>query len=172
MGLDIRLNQRLDLQLKLAPQIIQSIELLQLPAMDLLDVIEQELDTNEFLEKTPSERLADEESSSNGTDAEVKEGSEDGLKEDELERYEQMDIWDDPSLRRPRSRDEGLLNAKMEAMQNTASTGPSLQDELTAQYLLLDVDERFQQLAEQIIFNINAEGYLAYPLEEILEPAW
>ena len=58
MGLDIRLNQRLDLQLKLAPQIIQSIELLQLPAMDLLDAIEQELDTNEFLEKTPAERLA------------------------------------------------------------------------------------------------------------------
>ncbi|NRA94931.1 MAG: RNA polymerase factor sigma-54 [Planctomycetes bacterium] len=170
MGLDIRLNQRLDLQLKLAPQIIQSIELLQLPAMDLLDAIEQELDTNEFLEKTPAERLADEESSDNGADAEVKEGSEDGLKEDELERYEQMDIWDDPSLRRPRSRDEGLLNAKMEAMQNTASSGPSLQDELTAQYLLLDVDERFQQLAEQIIFNISAEGYLAYPLEEILEP--
>ncbi|MAB90421.1 MAG: RNA polymerase sigma-54 factor [Planctomycetes bacterium] len=170
MGLDIRLNQRLDLQLRLAPQIIQSIELLQLPAMDLLDVIEQELDTNEFLEKTPSERVTDEEPGGNGTEAEVKEGSEEGLKEDELERYEQMDIWDDPSLRRPRSRDEGLLNAKMEAMQNTASTGPSLQDELTAQYLLLDVDERFQQLAEQIIFNISADGYLSYPLEEVLEP--
>ena len=53
VSLDLRLNQRLDLSLKLAPQIIQSIELLQLPAMDLMDVIEAELDTNEFLEMVP-----------------------------------------------------------------------------------------------------------------------
>lgn len=171
MGLDIRLNQRLDLQLRLAPQIIQSIELLQLPAMDLLDVIDQELDTNEFLEKTPTETVAEETpatASENGTETET--AADERMKEEELERYEQMDIWDDPSLRRPRSRDESLLNAKMEAMQNTASTGPSLQDNLTEQYLLLDVDERFQPLAEQIIFNIGEDGYLTYPLEEILEP--
>ncbi len=168
MGLDIRLNQRLDLQLKLAPQIIQSIELLQLPSMDLLDVIDQELDINEYLEKVSSSTAEAEEQ--NGATTEAPESSEDSLKQDELERYEQMDIWDDPSLRRPRSRDESFLNGKMEAMQNTASVGRSLQETLGDQYLLLDVDPRFQPLAEQIIFNIGEDGYLSYPLEDVLEP--
>jgi len=169
VGLDIRLNQKLDLQLRLAPQIIQSIELLQLPAMDLLEVIEQELDTNEYLEKTPQETAPE---ATPDTPAESKDGeeSEDQLKDDELERYEQMDIWDDPSLRRPRSRDESFLNAKMEVMQNTASSGPSLQDGLLEQYSLLDRDERFDPLARQFIFNIDESGYVTYPLEEILEP--
>jgi RNA polymerase sigma-54 factor len=84
MGLDIRLQQRLDLSLKLAPQIIQSIELLQLPALDLLEMIEQELDTNEFLEKVPSELTAEPAKEAAGEDGEKT--------DDEVERYDQMDI--------------------------------------------------------------------------------
>ncbi len=39
MRLDVSLQQRLSQQLRLAPQIIQSIEILQLPAMDLRELI-------------------------------------------------------------------------------------------------------------------------------------
>jgi len=191
MGLDLRLNQRLDLQLKLAPQIIQSIELLQLPAIDLLDVIEQELDTNEFLEKADAaevktesetepvvgeaneEKSEDEGGSIEGTVDDVIEESpaadEQALIDAEIEQLERLDIWDDPSLRRAAPKDEESLNAKMEAMQNTASDGPSLQDRLLEQYLLLDLDERYRPLAEQIIYNIDDNGYLSYSLDEILE---
>jgi RNA polymerase sigma-54 factor len=168
MGLDIRLHQRLDLQLRLAPQIIQSIELLQLPAMDLLDVIEQELDTNEFLEKATDATPDD--SQDTLVAGEEPQGTEAEVKDQEIERYEQMDIWDDPSLRRPRSRDEDFLNGKMEAMQNTASSGPSLQDNLLDQYHLLDIDDRFMPLAEQIIFNINDNGYRACSLDDVIKP--
>jgi RNA polymerase sigma-54 factor len=162
MGLDIRLQQRLDLSLKLAPQIIQSIELLQLPALDLLEMIEQELDTNEFLEKVPSELTAEPAKEAAGEDGEKT--------DDEVERYDQMDIWDDPSLRRPRSRDDDRMHAKMEAMQNTASDGPSLQARLLEQFHLLENAEKDLPLAEQIIFNIDDRGYLSYTLSEVLEP--
>src|SRR5436190_18816488 len=50
MRLDVSLQQRLSQQLRLAPQIIQSIEILQLPAMDLKELIENELQENEMLE--------------------------------------------------------------------------------------------------------------------------
>jgi len=50
MKLGLGLSQKLGLQLKLAPQIIQSIEILQLPAMDLKELIENELQENEALE--------------------------------------------------------------------------------------------------------------------------
>ena len=50
MRLEISLQQKLQLQMKLAPQIIQSIEILQLPTLDLRDMIDQELLENETLE--------------------------------------------------------------------------------------------------------------------------
>jgi RNA polymerase sigma-54 factor len=181
MALELRMHQKLDLQLRLAPQIIQSIELLQLPAIDLLDVIEQELDTNEFLEKgegteTAETTVTEEPAATDGaseeqtTVAEEEAATDDSaLKEAEIERLEQADIWDDPTLRRSASRDEESLNAKMEAMQNTASLGPTLQDALLEQYTLLDLDERLRPLAEQIIYNIDENGYVSYSLEEVLE---
>ena len=171
MGLDIRLSQRLDLQLKLAPQIIQSIELLQLPSMDLTDVIEQELDTNEYLEKVEPGEREDEKTPDERVDEKPEDPAATEAREEEFERLERMDIWDDdPSLRRRRTRDEESLNAKMEAMQNAPGAGPTLQDALTEQYLVLDEPERYQPLAEQIIYNIDDNGYLEYPLEEILVP--
>lgn len=167
MALDLRQNLKLDLQLRLAPQIIQSIELLQLPAIDLAELIDQQLDTNEFLEKVePGESPADDQETA---DREEPRSEEAEIREEEIERLEQADIWDDPSLRRPIVRDEEALNAKLEAMQNAASNGPSLQDHLLDQYRLLDLEERYEPLAEQIIYNIDDNGYVAYPLEEVLE---
>ena len=51
MRLELSMRARLEQQLRLAPQIIQSIEILQLPAQDLLELIEQELVENEGLER-------------------------------------------------------------------------------------------------------------------------
>ncbi|MHC4137449.1 MAG: RNA polymerase factor sigma-54, partial [Planctomycetota bacterium] len=51
MRLEISLAQKLSLQLKLAPQIIQSIEILQLPALSLQELIETALGENEALER-------------------------------------------------------------------------------------------------------------------------
>ncbi|MHC4817236.1 MAG: RNA polymerase factor sigma-54, partial [Planctomycetota bacterium] len=51
MRLEVSLAQKLSLQLKLAPQIIQSIEILQLPALSLQELIETALGENEALER-------------------------------------------------------------------------------------------------------------------------
>ena len=51
MRLDVSLSQKLSLQLKLAPQIIQSIEILQLPALSLQELVEAALGENEALER-------------------------------------------------------------------------------------------------------------------------
>ena len=50
LDLGLNMNMKLSQQLRLAPQIIQSIEILQLPAMDLRELIENELQENEALE--------------------------------------------------------------------------------------------------------------------------
>ena len=49
-GLD--LSQRLKLEQKLAPQLIQSLQLLQLTTLELEQLLKQELEVNPFLEET------------------------------------------------------------------------------------------------------------------------
>ena len=159
MSMDLRLHQKMELGLRLAPQMIQSIELLQLQSMDLEAAIEKELDINEFLERaeTTSDQVVD---NSNERDREAA----------EEERLERLDIWDDPETRRRPASQVGETDGKLEAMLNTADAAPSLQQRLLEQYALLGVDARFDELAEAIIGNVNEDGFLSGPLEEILQP--
>jgi RNA polymerase sigma-54 factor len=166
VSLDLRLNQRLDLSLKLAPQIIQSIELLQLPAMDLKDVIEAELDTNEFLELVPrNETLPAVERNGKATvtEEDVPATAEDNESSDAFG-------WHDAFGRTRRTGDDDPGQNKIEAMNNTASAGPTLQESVLEQYRMLPDSDAREALAEQIIFNLDDNGYLSYPLEDVLAP--
>ncbi len=78
MRLEASLQARQEMRLKLAPQIIQSIEILQLPLLDLRERIEEELLENPLLEVTPAseENTAEEsteesETASNGEEPDV-----------------------------------------------------------------------------------------------------
>ncbi len=158
MGIDMRMHQKLELGLRLAPQMIQSIELLQLPAMDLNAAIDKELDVNEFLERAETAQPVADNSTERERDAA------------EEERYERMDIWDDAETRRTKSRGDEGTDVKMEAMYNTPDNAPGLQESLRRQYAMLEVDSRFDELAEAIIGNINDDGLLSCGLEEVLLP--
>jgi RNA polymerase sigma-54 factor len=176
MGLDMRLGLGQRLDLRLAPQIIQSIELLQLPSLDLLDMIQAELDVNEFLEAVPREtapttadgraaKLEAERARDEGAPTKSDERAEETAGRDEL------DGWQDLSDRRPKGEagdDPGL--DKIEAMNNTASGGPTLSESVLDQFRLLPDGERLLPLAEQIAFNLDDKGYLACPLEDAVRP--
>lgn len=157
--MDLRLQQKMELGLRLAPQMIQSIELLQLQSMDLESAIEAELDVNEFLERTDD---APQEAADNQNERERE-----AAEEEQLER---LDIWDDPETRRRPVQQSGEPDGKLEAMLNTAGSAPGLQQQLLDQYALLGVDARFDELAEAIIGNLNEDGFLTGALEEVLQP--
>src|SRR5437763_8635132 len=64
MRLDTTMSQRMDQRMILAPRMIQSMEILQLPIMALQERIEQELQENpvlELKEATPEENATEEE---------------------------------------------------------------------------------------------------------------
>jgi RNA polymerase sigma-54 factor len=173
VSFDLRLNQRLDLSLKLAPQIIQSIELLQLPAMDLKDVIEAELDTNEFLEIVPKAdaRLPYERNGTKGPEVDETAAPADGSGiPDRADGGGDPGSWNDAFGGRRRGSDDDPGQNKIEAMNNTASDGPTLQESVLAQYRILPDSDHRAQLAEQIIFNLDDNGYLSCPLEDVLAP--
>jgi RNA polymerase sigma-54 factor len=174
MRLEVSLAQKLSLQLKLAPQIIQSIEILQLPALSLQELVETALSENEALERAddatpeaPAEEQAapDARSETNGRDGEEVEAIADTL--DRLERLEAAADrdWQDFGRRRAAA---GGEDPKFEAMNNTAAATTTLQDNLWEQFVLLDPDEDDRTIGRQIIFSLDENGFLAYPLEDVL----
>lgn len=180
MRMETSLHQRLEQKLKLAPQIIQSIEILQLPAIDLQDLIKQEMLENPTLEVEEGEaEQGDDKSATNAAEAPAEEPT---LKEatpeveekpDELEaefeRIEGMEsAWKDSFSGRASGIGEDGKDKKLEAMQNTAAKPSSLQDYLFDQFNLIDVKEpRARQVGEHLIYNIDdTTGWLGYRKED------
>src|SRR5262245_24647367 len=162
MRLEVSLAQKLSLQLKLAPQIIQSIEILQLPALSLQELVETALQENEALERvddaspeTPAEDEAPGAPSASNGRSEAEAETE--AVADTLERLEKLEAaadrdWQDFG---PRRVSGGGEDAKFEAMNNTAATTTSLQDNLYEQFVLLDPDEDDRAIGRQLIFNLD-----------------
>ncbi|MFH1549322.1 MAG: RNA polymerase factor sigma-54 [Planctomycetota bacterium] len=168
MKMEIILRQRLEQKLKLAPQIIQSIEILQLPALDLQELITRELQENPVLEV--GEPVTDEQPEAEQqqpSDADLERGRE----EPEFERVDDFEIAIYEGIappRRSRRGDDGGYG-KMEAMKDTPGRSMSLQEYLLEQFNLLELPEDIRQIGEEIIFNISNDGYVRYSLEEIVE---
>ena len=149
LNLDTRLKQKQTQEMRLAPQMIQAIEILQLPGATLLDYVERKLAENDALvidtpEETPREE--DDDSAESGpTDAEIAEWS--------------PDDWDEWRPPRPAGGEE--TGGKMAALQNTAQEGPSVHERLADQLSLIDAPERVVELARHMVFNLDERGYLA-----------
>ena len=151
MRLEMGMEARLQLQQKLvlAPQIIQSIEILQLPSVNLLEYVEQALAENDALEvDMPGDvEILDDE------DVEV---------EGDVEADRNIDFvaedWED-TRPKPSRGEEG--DKKLEALQNTAGREASLQDRLAAQLRFARVPEELQELCVALVYNLDDQGYLA-----------
>lgn len=162
MRLGMDLVMRPELKQVLAPRMIQSMEILQLPIADLQAKIERELQENPFLETV--ERLGEQ-----ARDAEEYDPDRSPLRHDdsgdlEFSRLEQLNRdWDDhfdEDHRVSRSALEESGDRKQDAMANMASRPPSLQDHLAEQLSELDLDDRHRRLARHICTYIDRTGYL------------
>lgn len=164
MKLELLQNLRQELQLRMSPQLIQRIEILQLSSLDLLETVQKELMENEVLKiEEPVEDRTLEKKKEKELD------DEDAEFEQDLERLSKLAEWNEPGIYKSSFRSSGgEADPKMEAMQNAVSKPITLQNYLKNQLSLSDTDAGIKALAEQIIFNIDERGYLLYPLEEIL----
>ena len=176
MRIDTVLSPQLRQQMKLAPQVIQSIEILQLPMLALVEHVQQELVENPVLEEVTDdekdEQKTDEQKTLDDTLAEGK--NEDEEKEDEeFKRLGEMaDDWGDYFSQTNIKRSDGgeERDRKQEALENTAAGSISLQDYLLGQLSIMELEDSLMAICENIVFSVNDIGYLAYPLEEITEP--
>lgn len=177
MRMEVRLQNRLEQRMKLAPQIIQSIEILQLPMIELQDVIKAELEENPSLElerevqeepRDKEERLELAAERESTAAREEDPGARDLEKTLEaLERREQEEWGDFSSGQWMNRGDADGRDKKLEALQNTPSRTESLQDHLYNQFILLELDERTRRIGKHIIYNIDTNGYLKHSLADI-----
>lgn len=176
MRLEMLMKQKLATEMRMAPHIIQSIEVLTLPALELQNFIQQQLEINPVLESKDStqEETATSQDEPSPSEAEQEDAPADERALNDFENLETAE-WDDYYNRdHIAKRNDEEKDKKQEAMQNTPDKPVTLQDFLFQQYRLLDLPEQQKKIGEQIIYNIDTNGYLCYPLEEIartLDPA-
>ncbi len=166
---------------KLAPRMIQSMEILQLPTLALQERIEQEMNENPLLEQQdvdPSEpdQLDDDAPSADTRSEDEKElvVDNDHANQDDFERLEKMvndlpSTFDD-SFRRSSNRMQDDADRRHDLMANAQSRPESLNDFLLHQLAEMDIDDRIEKLAERIISTLDARdgGYLRTPLVDLL----
>jgi len=169
------MHQRLDQRMILAPRMIQSMEILQLPIMALTERIQQELQDNPVLEQketaedgaeTDAEAAppAGDEKDPGSEELVIEESGDNELDFDRLEALSRD--WEDHFNEEHRPSRNGMddeVDKKHDAMQNMASRPQSLQDYLADQLSFLDIEPKLLKLMRYVIANIDDNGWLTSP---------
>ena len=176
MRLETGMHQRMDQRMILAPRMIQSMEILQLPIMALQERIQQELQENPVLELKDST-----EDGSPGRDGDDRHRGDaipareelviddSGDNELDFDRLEALSTdWEDHFNEEHRPSRNGMddeIDKKHDAMQNMASRPQSLQDYLTDQLSFLDIEPEQAKLMRYVIAHIDDNGWLTGPTQ-------
>ena len=186
MALELRQNLKLSQQLIMTPQLQQAIKLLQLSRLELLDTVRQEIEENPFLdEDSPDEEIGtsnamkfDEPDHLSGAEeGEVQGESDTDLPPQGYERFGELTGEGD-------GKDDFDWNSYLEdygsvginynnrdsdnlSWDNVLTSSSSLFDHLMWQLKLSHLTEDEIHVGEQIIGNLDANGYLAATLDEL-----
>ena len=183
MRLSLGLEARQVQVQKLAPRMIQSMEILQLPVMALQEKIEQEMNENPLLEIQEQEpELQDDEiaevehpdaPSENEKELVVDEQKDNA---DDFERLVEMDRevpdYFDEAPRPSANRVAEAADRKHDAIANIADRPESLHDHLLHQLGEMDLDRETGRMAERIVSCLDAKdgGYFRTSLDDLLPP--
>jgi RNA polymerase sigma-54 factor len=164
MKLGLSQHLRMDQRLIQSPQMIQAMQILQLPMVDLVDRIEQELQENVFLDVT-------EHTPTDAEKEEVKQADERAMKESLEKSYETLDFLEKRSLdlqRPPRRMDGEEGDKKQEALNNTATPTRSLAEHLIEQLGFQDgLTDAERHAATQVIYCLDQNGRLGGTDEDL-----
>ncbi|MCA8922485.1 MAG: RNA polymerase factor sigma-54 [Planctomycetes bacterium] len=175
MRMETSLSQKQVMQLRLAPQILQRIEVLQLATLDLKGLVEREMEMNPTIEietQDPVSTPSADDLSPVG-DSKTLEDNDAGVPTDdqliaEFDRLENLnEEWKDfsPSFRGSGG-GGGEKDKKLEAMNNTADTRESLQEVLERQLHMLNIKERDAKICSYLVWNIDDNGYMRFEINE------
>lgn len=169
----------------MAPRMIQSMEILQMPLVELQERIERELIENPVLERRESDpSLPSENENESGNEPEKKENQDVEQKElvieegrhneDDFERLLNLDQdnpgYFDDQFRPSANRVQDSSDRHHDMISNVAEREETLQDHLLAQLSDWDMTPQLSRMCERIISSLNADdgGYLRTSLTDLL----
>jgi RNA polymerase sigma-54 factor len=171
MALEIRQNLNQDLRLTqelvMTPQLQQAIKLLQLSRLELVDQVQEELETNPLLEEVQEE----EEAPTAGADAPAAEPAKEQAAEDrqepEIDWEQYLAYYDVGSL------PDSPIDADDDrpSYENFLTPDVTLHDHLAWQLLLADLTPEQKQIGELIVGNVDDDGYLRTTVEDLAAAA-
>ena len=170
----------------LAPRMIQSMEILQLPVMALEERIEEEIQNNETLEMEEAGQetaVLDAAGPAVDVDATTVERTVDEkpliVDQDHSNQadFERTYDWateypdsDDDRSRPSAAQIEQAGDRYLDVMANMAERPETLCDHLHAQLSNYELSDAERVAADKVIYNLDANGYLPMPLEELVDP--
>lgn len=172
MAMELRQQLKLAQQLVMTPQLQMAIKLLQLPQLELIDHIRQELEENPTLEELQEPSLdmsgdarleQAEELAKASMDAPLEEVKiEEKLKDD----YTEWEAYFDDYGGSGKTRNEGE-EKEAPKYESFIAKKDSLEDHLLWQLLMSAPDEIEERIGSAIIGSLNKDGYLEANIEEI-----
>jgi len=176
-GLQINVGQ----QLKLTPQLQQSIKILQYSAMEVQQTIETTLESNYMLEveedaisedeilgETTSQEPSEQVESTNKEDQTVDLNANENIGDDLQIDCEWDEVYSDYSATKTTTTQTSSSD-EFVAAENYTSSERSLHDHLYWQSDIFAWDDNHDLIADFLIDDINDEGYLTTPLPSLLE---
>ena len=160
MKMEVHLQHRMEQRLQLSQQMLQNLEMLQKPILELYQAISEELQQNPALE---IDTEAEERPAEPSPEAKAEDAAE-AAKTEYLESVEE-ELFQAERRGRPAGGDDG--DRRQEFLQSVGAPEASLRDHLRIQLGLIEIDPELKPYLEHLISNLNDIGYLGSPLEEI-----
>ncbi len=163
----LSLSQSQRLQMVLAPQLRQSLEMLQVPILELRAMIQKEIEQNPTLEELAPE----------GPTLEIETAPGEPTDNSEMDFDKEFEVlaklddeWRDYFFQdldnRPYNKDD---DKKHQFLMDSLPQKESLQEHLMDQLHLSALTPQDQQIGEMIIGSINDDGYLATSMQELAD---
>jgi RNA polymerase sigma-54 factor len=167
MALEIRQSLNLSQQLIMTPQLQQAIKLLQLSRLELLDAIYEEMETNPLLEDQATGEMEDE--GKPGEESTDSDEDTQALPEVSVEESPREDLDWESYLSEYNTgwAETPAQDIETPPFESITASKTSLSSHLSWQLNVSNLDERQREVGVHIIGNLNDDGYLDVPLEEI-----
>ena len=167
-GFNQELRQRQTQQLVLAPQLRQSLKILQVAALDLRTAIQEELQSNPTLEELPLEMISIEEKKEDGADHEP-EGEREELEFDQsFEILNKLnDEWRDHMADMGGTQFTREDADRRQHFFDSLVSETSLQEHLMQQAEMTDLTDEQKKAMEYLVGSLDNNGFLAATLPDI-----
>lgn len=151
------------MQQTLAPHLFHSLEILQLPLMDLQQMIKQELSENPTLEA--ADGMSD-------VRIEIEQGTKDVEREEFDNEFEKLaalgEEFGNEAYANRSALGAGDAEEKYRYVMDSLTESSSLHDQLLEQLAMSDLSEYEKKIAEIVVGNVDDDGYLRMDVEELM----